>query len=131
MSLSKVKSGQVRPSFGVPIVAIAFLACFFTGRAHALTVTIIPQSTDNGYAAPARMVQWTDASGNPRSALMIDQNSNNQGLPYTGYMRTYTYMVNGQTRTCTGQNTSDAGGGNLEFSGEGFIQNHGAYGDDS
>ena len=35
-----------------------------------------------------------------------------------------------QTRVCTGS-YSYSTGGNLEFSGDGFVQNHGAYGDDA
>jgi len=105
---------------------IATLACLFGGRASALTVTAT--TSDNGY--PAHLVSWTDASGNPRSAMMVDQNSNTTGGPYTGYLRQYTYQVGGSPRVCTGQ-YSYSTGGNLEFSGDGFVQNHGAYGADS
>ena len=61
--------------------------------------------------------------------MLVDQNSNSPG-PYAGYLRRYTYQVNGQTRTCTGT-TNYATGGNLEFSGDGFVQNHTATGGDS
>jgi hypothetical protein len=94
------------------------------GTAVALTVTAV--TSDNGY--PAHKVQWTDASGLPRIAIMVDQNSISPG-PYTGYLRQYTYQANGQTRTCTGTENY-ANGGDLEFSGDGFIQNHTADGGD-
>ena len=63
--------------------------------------------------------------------MMVDQNSTNSG-PYTGYLRQYTYMTGSplKARVCTGSENY-ATGGNLEFSGDGFVQNHGAYGDDS
>jgi hypothetical protein len=92
--------------------------------ADALTVTAV--TSDNGY--PAHEVQWTDSAGLPRTAIMVDQNSTGAG-PYTGYLRQYTYQVNGQTRTCTGTENY-ATGGDLEFSGDGFIQNHTADGGD-
>ncbi len=94
------------------------------GSAPALTVT--QTTSDNGY--PAHLVQWTDSAGQPRSAMMVDQNSNGAG-PYAGYLRQYTYQVNGQPRVCTGTE-SPSNGGTLEFSGEGFVQNHTADGND-
>ena len=94
------------------------------GAARALTVTAA--TSDNGY--PAHLVQWTDSGALPRSAVLVDQNSTGAG-PYTGYLRRYTYQVNGQTRVCTGTDNY-AGGGNLEFSGDGFVQNHTADGGD-
>ncbi len=93
------------------------------GEARALTVT--PVTSDNGY--PAHEIDWTDADGLPRTALLVDQNA--ATAPYTGYLRRYTYQVNGQTRTCTGTDNY-AIGGNLEFSGDGFVQNHTADGGD-
>ena len=95
-----------------------FSVLLTAGSALALTVTAV--TSDNGY--PAHKVQWTDASGLPRTAILVDQNSTNPG-PYTGFLRQYTYQANGQTRTCTGTENYGAGG-NLEFSGDGFIQNH-------
>jgi len=96
---------------------MALISCFIVGKANALTV--VATTSDNGHAA--HLVSWTDASGNPRSAMMVDQISTGNG-PYTGYMRQYTYLANGVPRTCTGR-TSDGG---LEESGDGFVQNHGA-----
>jgi hypothetical protein len=84
---------------------------------HQLTVTAV--TSDNGY--PAHEVRWTDSAGLPRTAIMVDQNSTT--APYTGYLRQYAYQVNGQTRVCTGTDNY-ATGGNLEFSGDGFVQNH-------
>ncbi len=100
------------------LMALILISC--QGRSPALTVTAT--TSDDGY--PAHLVTWTDASGNPRSATMVDQNSVSSG-PYTGYMRRYTYLVSGVPRVCTGQ-YSYSTGGNLEFSGDGFVQNHGA-----
>ncbi len=89
----------------------------------ALTVTSV--TSDNGYSA--HKVQWMDSAGQPRSAVMVDQNSTIP--PYTGYLRQYSYQIGGQTRTCTG--TENYGtGGNLEFSGDGFVQNHTGNGGD-
>ena len=89
----------------------------------ALTVTSV--TSDNGY--PAHEVQWTDSAGLPRTAIMVDQNPTT--APYTGYLRRYTYQANGQTRICTGTENY-ATGGNLEFSGDGFVQNHTGNGGD-
>jgi hypothetical protein len=83
----------------------------------ALTVTSV--TSDNGY--PALQVQWTDGAGLPRTAILVKQNATT--APYTGYLRRYTYQVNGQSRVCTGTDNF-ATGGNLEFSGDGFVQNH-------
>ena len=88
-------------------------------------LTVASVTSDNG--RPAHKVQWTDSAGLPRTAIMVDQNSTT--APYTGYLRRYTYQVNGQTRICTGTE-NDAAGGNLEFSGDGFVQNHTGNGGD-
>ena len=104
--------------------ALFVLTTVFAGStARALTIT--PVTSDNGY--PAHEIDWTDADGLPRTAVLVDQNPNT--APYTGYLRQYTYQVNGQTRTCTGTDNY-AAGGNLEFSGDGFVQNHTADGGD-
>jgi hypothetical protein len=113
---------------GLAALAAVVLACF-SGRASALTVTAT--TSDNGY--PAHLVKWTDSGGLTRSAMMVDQNTTAPG-PYTGYLRqyTYTYTLSGvtHTRVCTGS-YSYSTGGDLEFSGDGFVQNHGVNGDDS
>jgi hypothetical protein len=112
-----------------PLAAAAAVltVAMFPAAASALTVTAT--TSDNGY--PAHLVQWTDAAGNPRSAMMVDQNSSSPG-PYTGYLRQYTYLTGSplKPRVCTGSEDY-AAGGNLEFSGDGFVQNHGVNGDDS
>jgi hypothetical protein len=102
---------------------IAAAALLFFGRAPALTVTAV--TSDNGYAA--HKVQWTDSAGLTRTAVMVDQNSTR--APYTGYLRQLTYVVNGAIRTCTGS-YNYAVDGDLEFSGDGFVQNHTASGGD-
>jgi hypothetical protein len=124
---------SIQPGIRVLAAAVILAMVFFPGAARAITVT--GTTSDNGY--PAHLVQWTDAAGNPRSAMMVDQNSVSPG-PYTGYLRQYTYSyVSGtapgsplKVRVCTGSQNY-ATGGNLEFSGDGFIQNHGVNGDDS
>ena len=78
-------------------LGIALLSGFICGKASALTVAVV--TSDNGF--PAHLVSWTDASGHPRSAVMVDQVSTGGG-PYPGYMRRYTYVANGVTRVCTG-----------------------------
>ena len=88
----------------------------------ALGITVTGVTADDG--AVAHQVTWVDSSGNSRSAVMVDQN------PQTpGYMRRYTYVVGGVTRVCTGYQNPQTGG-YLEFSGDGFIQNHTASGGD-
>ena len=97
----------------------AVLAAVFTfscgSRASALSVTVV--TADNGL--PAHSVQWTDAAGQPRTAIMVDQRA--QGA---GYLRQLTYQVNGGSRVCTG--TGDNGN-----QGDGYVQNHTAYGGDN
>ena len=93
---------------------------------NALALTVTATTSDNGY--PAHLVQWIDADGLPRSAMMVDANSTGAG-PYAGYLRQYTYQFNGAPRVCTGT-TDFAKGENLETSGDGFIQNHTADGGD-
>jgi hypothetical protein len=107
------------------VVASSLLVAglFPVHNSAALTVTSV--TSDNGY--PAHEVQWTDSAGLPRTAIMVDQNSTT--APYTGYLRRYTYQANGQTRICTGTDNY-ATGGNLEFSGDGFVQNHTGNGGD-
>src|SRR5450756_2684645 len=97
----------------------ALLAAVFTfscgSRASTLSVTVV--TADNGL--PARSVQWTDAAGQARTAIMVDQRA--QGA---GYLRRLTYQANGGSRVCTG--TGDNGN-----QGDGYVQNHTAYGGDS
>ena len=97
----------------------ALLAAVFTfscgSRASTLSVTVV--TADNGL--PARSVQWTDAAGQARTAIMVDQRA--QGA---GYLRRLTYQVNGGSRVCTG--TGDNGN-----QGDGYVQNHTAYGGDN
>ena len=111
-----------RPRWLGCVVALAMVVP--VGAAHALTVTAV--TSDNGY--PAHLIQWTDAAGLPRSAVLVDQNSTGAG-PYTGYLRQYTYQDYDRTRVCTGTQNY-AANGNLEFSGDGFVQNHTADGGD-
>jgi hypothetical protein len=90
----------------------------------ASAITVTGTTSDNGY--PAHLVTWTDSSGLPRSAMMVDERST---APYTGYLRQFKYQINGVTRTCTGS-YNYATDGHLEFSGDGFVQNHTAAGAD-
>ncbi len=87
-------------------------------------ISVTGTTSDNGY--PAHLVKWTDASGLPRSAMMVDERAT---APYTGYLRQYTYQINGVTRVCTGS-YNYATDKHLEFSGDGFVQNHTAGGGD-
>jgi hypothetical protein len=125
-----IKAGGKKINIAGLVGLAAVLVAFFAGRAFGLSVTAT--TSDNGY--PSHLVQWTDSSGLPRSAMMVDQNSVRPG-PYTGYLRQYTYtyqLTGGQphVRVCTGS-YSYSTGGDLEFSGDGFVQNHGVNGDDS
>jgi len=85
------------------------------GGAAGLSVTAVV--SDNGLAA--RSVQWTDAAGQPRKAIMVDQRPEG-----AGYLRQLTYQVNGTDRVCTG--TGDNG-----HQGDGYVQNHTATGGDN
>jgi hypothetical protein len=85
------------------------------GGGAGLSVTAVV--SDNGLAAHS--VQWTDAAGQPRKAIMVDQRP--QGA---GYLRQLTYKVIGADRVCTG--TGDNG-----HQGDGYVQNHTAYGGDN
>jgi hypothetical protein len=108
------------------VVALLGLAGFSLSPTPARALTVTAVTSDNGY--PAHQIRWTDSAGLPRTAILVDQNPTN--APFTGFLRQYSYSVNGQTRTCTGTQNY-AAGGNLEFSGDGFVQNHSAngYGD--
>ena len=88
----------------------------------AFGIGVTAVTADDGYAAD--QVTWVDSAGNARSAIMVDQTAQ---VP--GYMRRYTYVVGGVTRVCTGYENPQSGG-YLEFSGDGFIQNHTANGGD-
>jgi hypothetical protein len=115
-NLKKLTAARLQ-FFTVLLIAMA------VQTASALNITAV--TSDNGYAA--HRVQWKDSAGLPRVAVMVDQNSTN--APYTGYLRQYTYQVNGTNRICTGTENY-ATRGNLEFSGDGFVQNHTAGGGD-
>ena len=124
---STTSPGGLFPRHGHSSIFLVFVSLLLTGlfpvpRMAALTVTAV--TSDNGY--PAHKVQWTDGAGLPRSAVLVDQTTTK--APYTGYLRQYAYQVNGKTRTCTGTQNY-ATGGNLEFSGDGFVQNHTAASD--
>lgn len=83
-----------------------------TARASSITSV----TADNGL--PARSIQWTDAAGQARSAILVDQRP--QGA---GYLRQLSYSVNGAARVCRG--TGDNG-----HQGDGYVQNHTAFGGD-
>ena len=106
--------GRIALETAATFVAVAF-AYFGVGTAAALSVVGV--TSDNGL--PARSVQWTDEAGQARTAIMVDQRA--QGA---GYLRRLTYQVNGGSRVCTG--TGDNGN-----QGDGYVQNHTAYGGDS
>ena len=96
---------------------LALLAGCLLSVQSATAASVSSVTADNGL--PALAVTWTDGAGQPRTAIMVMQNANGPG-----YLRRYTYTVNGTPRVCTG--TEQFG----EFSGEGFVQNHTAnYGD--
>jgi hypothetical protein len=106
-------------------LAMALCAALLISAQSSVALTITAVTSDNGY--PAHKVQWTDSAGLTRTAIMVDQNPTTP--PYTGYLRQYTYQVGGQPRICTGTENY-ATGGDLEFSGDGFVQNHTAGGAD-
>jgi hypothetical protein len=88
---------------------------YSNGIAAELSVTSV--TSDNGL--PAHSVQWTDATGQPRTAIMVDQRPEG-----AGYLRQVTYLANGVSRVCRG--TGDDG-----HQGDGYVQNHTANGGDS
>src|SRR5450756_1140147 len=108
-----------RPSrLPAPFRVVALLAAaLWCSGGSVVAVSLTDVTSDNGL--PARSVQWTDAAGLARTAIMVEQRA--QGA---GYLRRLTYQVNGGSRVCTG--TGDNGN-----QGDGYVQNHTAYGGDS
>lgn len=84
---------------------------------QAAPLSLTQVNSDNGL--PARSVQWTDASGQPRKAIMVDQRAGG-----AGYLRQLTYKTAEGDRVCTG--TGDNG-----HMGDGYVQNHTGFGGDS
>ncbi|HEY5754125.1 MAG TPA: hypothetical protein VIT21_13320 [Chthoniobacterales bacterium] len=102
----------------IPFCAIAILTVAFTdfgGTVAALDIVAV--TSDNGL--PARSVRWTDAAGKIRTAIMVDQR-----VAGAGYLRQFTYQVNGVDRVCRGTGANG-------HQGNGYVQNHTAYGGDS
>ncbi len=97
----------------------ALLAAFLLFSALVATpaATVTAVTSDNGL--PARSVQWTDANGQLRTAIMVDQRA--QGA---GYLRQLTYQMNGVNRTSRGTGADG-------HQGDGYVQNHTASGGDS
>lgn len=106
-------SNNTLPVFHVDDVALT--AAPPPPAAGELTVTSV--TSDNGL--PARAVQWRDAAGTPRTAVMVDQRP--QGA---GYLRQLTYQAAGVARVCRGTGANG-------HQGDGYVQNHTAYGGDS
>ncbi|MFN2508156.1 MAG: glycoside hydrolase family 44 protein [Chthoniobacterales bacterium] len=99
------------PTFYVDDVALLETSTS-TGALSLTTVT-----SDNGL--PARSVQWKDAAGKPRRAVMV-----NQRAAGAGYLRQLTYQIAGVERVCRGTGVNG-------HQGNGYVQNHTAYGGDS
>lgn len=98
-----------------PIAAVLLVVGLLATRdAGALTVTV---TSGNGY--PAHKVQWTDSTGQPRSAIMVDQSASGPG-----YLYQLTYQYNGSNRVC-------AGTGITGYPGDGFVENHNTEGSDN
>ena len=105
---------------GIVPGASAFLAALLTyagGTTAPAALSLTGVTSDNGL--PARSVQWTDAAGQARTAILVDQRP--QGA---GYLRQLTYPANGANRICRG--TGDSG-----HQGDGYVQNHTATGGDN
>ena len=102
------------PLVAAPFIAVAFI---YLGGGTAAALSLVGVTSDNGL--PARSVQWADTAGQPRTAIMVDQRP--QGA---GYLRQLTYPVSAVNRVCRG--TGDNGN-----QGDGYVQNHTAYGGDS
>ena len=114
--LMKPTLAQVRHlRFPLAATWVAIMLAPGSGMAAGLSVTSVV--ADNGL--PAHSVQWTDAAGQSRTAIMVDQRP--QGA---GYLRQLTYQVNGASRVCRG--TGDNG-----HQGDGYVQNHTAFGGDN
>ena len=79
--------------------------------------SLSPVTSDNGL--PAHSVQWRDANGKQRSAVMV-----NQRPAGAGYLRQLTYQVAGVNRICRGTGADG-------HQGDGYVQNHTGYGGDS
>jgi len=104
-------SNNALPTFYVDDVALTSPVTT-TGDLSVAVVT-----SDNGL--PARAVQWKDAGGKPRTAVMVDQRP--QGA---GYLRQLTYQVAGVDRVCRGTGANG-------HQGDGYVQNHTASGGSS
>jgi hypothetical protein len=102
--------------FKVSAAAFAILAASGEG-VSAAPLSLTSVNADNGL--PARSVQWTDAAGQSRTAIMVDQRP--QGA---GYLRQLTYKVGGENRVCRGTGANG-------HQGDGYVQNHTAMGGDS
>ena len=120
LQLALTRAAPNRRSFGPwlgrgQIGAAARLAVALAGGSTAVALSLVGTTSDNGL--PARLVQWTDAAGQTRAAIMVDQRP--QGVPQgagAGYLRQLTYKVNGVDRVCRGT-------GNV-VDGDGLVQNH-------
>ncbi|HEY5894960.1 MAG TPA: hypothetical protein VIT91_17205 [Chthoniobacterales bacterium] len=102
----------------VPLRALAILGSLFIDfGGTAVAVDVVAVTSDNGL--PAKSIRWTDAAGKIRTAIMVDQRTAG-----AGYLRQFTYQVNGADRVCRGTGANG-------HQGDGYVQNHTAYGGDS
>jgi hypothetical protein len=101
----------------VQLAASCLLAAVLFPAQNAAALTVTAVTSGNGY--PAHQVQWTDSTGQPRSAVMVDQSASGPG-----YLYQLTYQVNGSPLVC-------AGTGITGYPGDGFVENHNTEGSDN
>ena len=80
-------------------------------------ISVTTGNADNGLSA--HTYTWKDALNQTRTAVMIDQRSAG-----AGYLRRFTYKVAGTDRICRGTGANG-------HQGDGYVQNHTAYGGDN
>jgi hypothetical protein len=95
---------------------INLLFCLFFSGSIFAQISLTSTVADNGLAAHS--ITWKDANNLQRNAVLVDQS-----ISGAGYLRKFTYKVSGVDRVCRG---TGANGHN----GDGFVQNHTAYGGD-
>jgi hypothetical protein len=90
---------------------------FLVKISAAQTITLTTTTADNGL--PARSITWNDANNLQRNAILVDQR-----IAGAGYLRRFTYKVAGVDRVCRGTGANG-------HQGDGYVQNHTAYGGDN
>ncbi len=87
---------------------------FFVKLSAAQSIALTSITADNGLSA--RSITWNDANNLQRNAILVDQRAAG-----AGYLRRFTYKEGGVERVCRGTGANG-------HQGDGYVQNHTAYG---